>query len=442
MVRSGGTTAGPRSWQRGTTTALVLLILGLSGLVGCGGVDPAGEVVVDGASWARVADPDGVFGTPEQESVGISDVVVGGPGYVAVGTHGQGRFGEDGTVAAVWTSEDGTTWNRVPHDDEVFGAVGSGRLTAASAVTTGGPGLVVVGFEARDGASVALAWLSADGLAWTRVEVDDPRERGATGLYLQAIVDTDDGLVAVGMERGGPTDAPEYLAAWGSVDAAEWAPIALTPEEDAAAWGWLSAVAVHDGQVVAAGTTDGPDGQRWVATVWRGSAAEGLVRIPHDDEVFGGTGMPGINGVTTGGAGLVAVGTTTSHHLDEPKWSPAAVWTSPDGATWQRVAHDDEVFGVDDDATISDVVATDRALIAVGTRVLGWEDPLDMRFVGTVWTSPDGLTWTRLADEDGTFSGDGHTSLASITVGPHGLVAVGAVGAGEGSTIGAVWTSP
>jgi len=442
MVRSGAGTTGPRFWQRGVTACLVLLVLGPAWLVGCGGVDPAGEVVLDGSSWTRVADPDGVFGVRDETSVRLSHVVAGGPGYVAVGSYGQGRHGEDGTVAAMWTSADGTTWERVPHEDAVFGPFGPGRFSAASAVTTGGPGLVAVGVDVDGEALLAVAWLSEDGRSWTRIEVDDPRERGATDLDLHAVVDTDEVLVAVGIERGGPAGAPEYPTAWRSSDGVDWTPITLTPAADAVAWGYLSTVAVHDGQVVAAGATDGPDSRGWVATVWHGTAAEGLARIPHDDEVFGGAGMPWIHGLATGGPGLVAVGTTDSHYLDDPQWSPAAVWTSIDGATWERVAHDDEVFGDDDDATMRDVTSTPWGLIAVGTRVLGWEDPLDMRFIGTVWTSPDGLTWTRLADEDGTFSGDGHTSLASVTVGPSGLVAVGEVGAGEGSTTGAVWTSP
>ena len=416
-----------------------------AGVLGCGGVDdaerdaaavPAGEVVVDGSSWTRIEDPDGVFGIRDEANVRLSDVVAGGPGYVAVGGYGQGHHGEGGTVAAVWTSEDGTTWERVPHDDDVFGPFGSGRFTVASAVTTGGPGLIAVGIEADGEALVALAWLSTDGREWTRVEVDDPRERGATDLDLHAIADTDDGLVAVGIGRSGPAGAPEEPAAWRSNDGVGWTPIALTPEEDAAAWGFLSTVAAYDGEVVAAGASDGPDGERWVATVWHGSDTDGLTRILHDDEVFGGPGMPWIHGLTTGGPGLVAVGTTHSHHLDDPQWSPAAVWTSDDGAAWERVAHDDEVFGDDDDATMYDVVATEWGLIAVGHRVPSQDDPAQMRFIGTVWTSPDGLAWTRLVDEDGTFSGDGHTSLAAIGAGPEGLVAVGEVGAGEGSTIG------
>ena len=175
-------------------------------------------------------------------------------------------------------------------------------------------GAVVPGCVVGDGSDAELSTAQApevmmDGSSWTRIEVDDPRERGAT---------------------------------------------------------------------------DGPDGQRWVATVWHGSATEGLVQIPHEDEVF----------------------------------------------------------GDDDNTTMYDVAVTEWGLIAVGQRVPGRDDPAQMRFIGTVWTSPDGLTWTRLIDTDGTFSGDGHTSLTSITIGQRGLIAIGEVGAGEGSTLGAVWTSP
>ena len=41
--------------------------------------------------------------------------------------------------AAVWTSVNGITWSRVPHDETVFGGA-SGRWM--NSVTVGGPGLV------------------------------------------------------------------------------------------------------------------------------------------------------------------------------------------------------------------------------------------------------------------------------------------------------------
>ncbi len=55
-------------------------------------------------------------------------------------------------------------------------------------------------------------------------------------------------------------------------------------------------------------------------------------RVPHDKAVFGGEGYQVMNSVTVGGPGLVAVG------WDGPYFDAvAAVWTSPDGITWSRV---------------------------------------------------------------------------------------------------------
>lgn len=423
------------------------------GLVGCGGGDlagqpagglpvPRGGVVLDGATWTRVEDPDGVFGVEGEGTVHLSDVVAGGPGYVAVGGVGEGRYGEGGTVAAVWTSADGAAWERVPHDDAVFGMPGTGAFTAASAVTTVGQELVAVGVEAHGEALVALAWLSEDGRDWTRVEVDDPRRRDATDLALHAIHATDDGLVAVGIERGGPAGDEERPAVWRSPDGTAWSPVELHPADDATRWGFLSTLTAHDGQLIAAGASGGPGSRGWVATVWHGSIAEGLTRVPHDDAVFGGPGMPWIHGLVVAGRTLVAVGTVDSHHLDDPPWSPAAVWTSTDGVTWQRVAHDHEVFGVDDDATMLDVVATPWGLIAVGHRIPEADDPMARRFVGAVWTSPDAIQWTRLADDDATFAPGGYAALTALTAGPDGLVAIGSVGTDDAGPTGAVWTSP
>ena len=46
--------------------------------------------------------------------------------------------------AAVWTSEDGMTWDRVPHDEDVFGGPGAQEMDT---ITVGGPGLVAVGSD-------------------------------------------------------------------------------------------------------------------------------------------------------------------------------------------------------------------------------------------------------------------------------------------------------
>jgi hypothetical protein len=47
-------------------------------------------------------------------------------------------------VAAVWISDDGETWERIPHDEEIFG--GEGRQEVFSIAATG-DGLVITGFD-------------------------------------------------------------------------------------------------------------------------------------------------------------------------------------------------------------------------------------------------------------------------------------------------------
>jgi hypothetical protein len=88
--------------------------------------------------------------------------------------------------------------------------------------------------------------------------------------------------------------------------------------------------------------------------------------------------------VAAGGPGLVAVGTDSSS--DD---GAAAVWTSVDGITWSRVAHDEAIFGGTGRQAMHAVVAGGPGLVAVGTD---WPtDDAD----GMVWTSVDGITWSR-----------------------------------------------
>lgn len=117
-------------------------------------------------------------GAPELAEPGgglgwFNDITVGGPGLVAVGTGyvppGEPAGGEDHAItAAVWTSPDGLTWTRVPHDPDVFG---SGILYwSMDAVAVGGPGLVAVGTAGEaDNPWNPAVWTSPDGLSWTLV---------------------------------------------------------------------------------------------------------------------------------------------------------------------------------------------------------------------------------------------------------------------------------
>ena len=73
-------------------------------------------------------------------------MTAGGPGLVAVGMEGYCECSSspspNGHVPVVWTSVDGITWSRVPHDEAVFG---EGKSPNLSSATFGGPGLVEVG---------------------------------------------------------------------------------------------------------------------------------------------------------------------------------------------------------------------------------------------------------------------------------------------------------
>jgi hypothetical protein len=271
-----------------------------------------------GLVWARVPHDEGVFGGPDYQEA--SAVVAGGPGVVAVGYDTDASGGEWDLRAAVWTSPDGLVWSRVPHDEAVFGGYGSRVM---SGVVAGGPGVVAVGLAVSDsGDPVAAVWTSPDGLVWSRVPHDEAVFGGS--CYLSAVVAGGPGLVAVGYD----TDTSSE----------DW-------DDDAAVW-------------------TSPDGLVWS-------------RVPHDEAVFGGSGDQSMRGVTAGGPGLVAVGLDLSGgDLD------AAVWTSPDGLVWSRVAPDEVVFGGLGNQEMKAVAAVGPGLVAVGLDHSDGDDD------AAAWVSP------------------------------------------------------
>jgi hypothetical protein len=103
------------------------------------------------------------------------------------------------------------------------------------------------------------------------------------------------------------------------------------------------------------------------------------------------------------------------------------VWTSMDGLTWSRVPHDESVFGGDGDQGMFDVVVGGPGLVAVGENDLG----------APVWTSVDGITWARVPDDEAAFNAN--TRIFNVTATSTGLMAFGKLGLGY-SDLG-VWTS-
>ena len=155
--------------------------------------------------WARVPHDDAAFGAAAGQR--MTSVTAVGPGLVAVGVVGNGG----GAHAAVWTSPDGVSWSRVPHDEAAFGGVDDKWMES---VTAGGPGLVAVGVVGGgEGEGDAAVWTSVDGVAWSRVPHDEAVFGGAA---MSDVIAGGPGLVAVG------GSAESDAVVWTSVDGFTW----------------------------------------------------------------------------------------------------------------------------------------------------------------------------------------------------------------------------
>ncbi len=305
--------------------------------------------------------------------------------------------GDDGGSCA---SADRSAWSR---RELVWSRVESETLSSAlvplEGVTSGGPGLVAVGW------GQPFVWSSPDGLDWSPARTDDLGE----GFD---VISWESGLLAVGGQPGAEV--------WISEDGTDWSP---TPqpsgvfEESDVVW---SVTEGGPGLVAVGEVIDGP------AVVWTSVDALTWERVPHDPETFGT--VASMYSVTPGGPGLVAVGaynatieTVEGCSAENPEmWAEcpepnAAVWTSVDGVEWSRVPHDPAVFGTPEiGSDIFDVAVGESGLVAVGGT------PADGAMS---WISTDGLTWTRMPSDPGLFNGD--EGMNGVVNTGEGFVAVG-----------------
>ena len=267
----------------------------------------------EGLSWTRLPDDAATFGGGGQQ--GMSDITAGGPGFVAVGEDFSGGDAD----AAVWTSKDGFTWQRVAKDPAVFGGSGDQEM---GKVVAGEFGLVATGFDDSAGTVDVAVWTSKDGLNWQRVP-DDPLVFGGAGVQLMAdLVAAGPGLVAVGLDS---SSGKSVAAVWTSKDGSSWTRVL----NDANVFGGfedrqMTAVTRGGPGLVAVGCSGvfiSCDG-----AVWTSKDGNSWKREAVDSAIFGGNGAQVPMGIAAKGSDLVAVGSDAATGDRDP-----AVWISKAG---------------------------------------------------------------------------------------------------------------
>jgi hypothetical protein len=237
-----------------------------------------------GESWTRAPDQPslelGLDSPNNRPPTGIFDVAAGPAGLVAIG------YPYDGRGPGIWRSPDGRTWERVQVD---FGSspveMSSYRIAAVAA----GPGGYVIGGYVTDNAvpndtaiypARAAAWMSPDGVTWTRAAdnadmdvglcIDTGEDPGCGGM--RAVATTATGFVAVGHRRT-PGDDIVRPAAWTSPDGGTW----VRSDAGLDFAGTLSAVAVGAPGIVATGSgvdALSTDGATWTFVRVAGDASD------------------------------------------------------------------------------------------------------------------------------------------------------------------------
>ncbi|HDH27129.1 MAG TPA: hypothetical protein ENH00_13210 [Actinobacteria bacterium] len=253
------------------------------------------------------------------------------------------------------------------------GALGGPGNEAMAEVARFGSGLVAVGYDSSGGDLDAAVWVSPDGTSWSRAADPDGVFGGGGDQQMWSVAGFGSGLVGVGYDSSG-----------GDWDAAVWI---------------------------------SPDGVAWS-------------RVADPGGVFGGSRDQVITSVVAFGSGLVGVGYDSSGG----DWD-AAVWVSPDGVAWSRVADPEGALGGGGDQQMRDVVGFGTGLVAVGN------DAGILKPAAGVWLSSDGLSWVRADDPRWTLVGPFGKWMTSVVQFEGGLVAAGSERAGWDWN-GAVWESP
>ncbi|MEV6773506.1 hypothetical protein AB0N05_33225 [Nocardia sp. NPDC051030] len=204
----------------------------------------------------------------------------------------------------------------------------------------------------------------------------------AAGARILDFVPLDEGVLALGSVPSGDGRAP---AAWTSTDGSRWHTVPVQPHSGYA----LAAEFISAGrgdQVVALGQAFGGAHANPRMTIWAGGT-DGLEEHPQIVEMFGGIHAIAVTAAASREHTNLLIGA-----WDGPEGRyGAAIWTSTDGATWNRRTDDPALASAPGEQTgTSDVASSTTGFVIVGsTQRDGALHPLE-------WTSRDGTAWQRI----------------------------------------------
>lgn len=230
--------------------------------------------------------------------------------------------------AAVWTSPDqGLTWSR-----STLGKFAGGGVQLIRDLEILGSELIAVGSSGARLQDDAAAWVSNDGIAWERMDASAFVAEGQQEMYAAHVVD--DRLFAVGFTGElGETDG----AVWEYADG-NWTRVVATLLEEPGFQTMLDVTGGGRFPLIAVGCEDAADrcdtefSSASDAAVWTSDDGISWERLPLGGGRFDGAGKQAMRAVTIYRGQVVAVGTQASPDVTD---TDGGIWTSVDGVTWR-----------------------------------------------------------------------------------------------------------
>jgi hypothetical protein len=347
--------------------------------------------------WLRIPHDEAVFGGSGDQVV--TGVAASPKSLVAVGSEDS----PTGSRAVSWISSDGLSWTRseqVVNDSEMEDVVwfGAGGL------------FVAVGHQVSE----AAVWTSPDGSSWTLAALI-PFDNPAGGVEIESVTDTEQGLVAVGLEWYG--EGQSIPAVWTSLEGQHWtrANTELTGVDEEVENGLLDVVG-SEGDLFAVGYT-WVDNVSYEPRLWASSDGAGWQTIDlNEDDAMDSI----LNAIAADDEGtLVIVGESDSEHVD------SRAWVSKDrGRTWSRVEVETGAVGIPD---LADARHTDFGWVAVGRDTTTRHE--DGEAIAAVWHKASSGAWVRISPRDQEFlpqESPGSAGMTTVT-GTDAIVVAGGV---------------